>query len=449
MTTRFPKWLTFSALLSLCPLVAACGGDDKGAKQNIEDQFPEAQHLTVKSTKARAPASQGVAALADFTEDQRAFNADLFAELPAELDGKNAMISALSVQQALGMTWAGAAGRTAAQMKDALHFDDDAHAMQNALEQALLSRAMPAVTSQNERAEAVELSMANAVWSRTDTTDKWRSAFLDALAVNYGAGVETLDFANAPEASRLFINAWVEAQTKERIKDLLPPNSIGSTTALVLTNAVYFKAPWQRAFEASLTEQGDFAKLDGAKVEADFVREQGYLAYAEGAGWQAVEKPFRGGDLRMLFVLPAAGAFDAFAEGFDDDRLDEIVAALQPAEVELALPKFEFETALSLVDPLKALGMTDAFDKDLADFSGMIDDHPLLISDVFHKTFVALDEKGVEAAAATAVVMTDTAAPPADEPKAFRADRPFFFAIRDAPTGAVLFYGRVMDPTAN
>ncbi len=436
------RWMVHLPLAALCPLGTACGSSGGGGA------FPEARHETVRSLRARAAPSADPGALAAFARGQHALNADLFARLPADLDGQNAMISPLSVQQALGMTWAGAAGETAAQMAEVLRFGEGAHAVQNALAQAILSRALPeSASAHGEHFGAVELSMANAVWGRRGLA--WKMPFLDTLAENYGAGIETLDFAGAPEASRQFINAWVEAATRDRIRELLPAEAIGAHTALVLTNAVYLKAPWQKAFEPALTEEGDFTRLDGTAVRAPFVHEQALLAYAEGAGWQAVEKQLRGGALRMLFLLPAAGTFADFAAGLDGAALDGVIAAIGAGQAETALylPKFEFETALSLKAPLESLGMVDAFEERHADFTGMSDGRPLWIGDIFHKTFVALDEEGVEAAAATSVLMADTAMPPLAEVRVFRADRPFFFAIRDAETNAILFFGRVLDPT--
>lgn len=444
---RNKKWMNrLSQWALICLFGAACHGD---AGRGEEGQPSEVGHESVRSLKARAKPIEDPEILASFISGQRALYADLMAALPEELDGQNAMISALSVQQALGMTWAGALGETARQMAQALRFGDSAHAMQNTLSQALLSRAMPeSSNTYGEHFGALQLSMANAVWSRKGLT--WKRPFLDALAENYGAGVEMLDFAGAPEASRRFINAWVEEATQERIKDLLPEHSITEFTALILSNAVYFKAPWQKPFEVALTERAAFTKGDGKAIEADFVREQAWMAYAEGDGWQAVAKPFRGSLLCMDFILPSAGSFATFESSLNGEKLDRIFGALASgsAEVALALPKFEFDTSVALKAAFKSLGMTLPFEE-AADFTGMTEDtKPFFIGDIFHKTFISLDESGVEAAAATAVMMCDTAAPSPDEVKVFRADRPFFFAIRDTETNAILFFGRVSDPTA-
>ena len=431
--------------LALAATLCACDGNPE--EGDIDTSA--ANHETVRSLKPRLPATAGADFLPGLVAAQNTLNADLFAHLPASLDGQNAMISTLSVHLALGMTWAGAMDETRDEMATVLRFDESTHAAHNALTQELLSRAMPAYENDwGEKRDAVELSIVHGVWGRQGLT--WKTPFLDILAENYGTGIETLAFGCASEASRQFINDWVADATRDRIRDLLPEGTISEHTALVLTNALYFKAPWQKPFERALTTQDNFTRLDGTTVQADFVREKAHLAYAEGENWQAVEKPFRGGELRMLFVLPAQGAFESFTVTFDSAALADIVTRLNAAspEVDLALPKFEFETSLSLQAPLRELGMTRPFDTGVSgDFFGMTEDTELHIDNIFHKTFIALDESGVEAAAATAVLMNDAAAPmPEENPKIFHANRPFLFAIRDAQTNAVLFYGRVLNP---
>lgn len=436
MVNQFHKWMTLLALISAYAFINACSNSN-------EPEWKESRHATVKSSKLRASGSSDVNALSDFVAGQHALNIELFDHLPSDLQKKNAMISVQSIQQALGMTWGGAVGQTAAQMAEVLRFDEDTHSVLNAIDQALTSRVMPSVSTEYAQYDAVELSVVNAFWGRQGLN--WKSDFLDLLAENYGTGIETLDFSEAPEVSRQFINAWVEESTRDRIQDLLPEGSISSETAAVLTNAVYFKAPWSDAFETMLTQQADFVRIDGTSIKASFMYEQRSLGYAEGEGWQAVEKPFRGEKLRMLFVLPSEGMFGAFASRFNDIGLDAIIAALTQTETKLWLPKFEFETDVPLKNIFIDMGMVLPFGS-RADFSGMTDDIGLFIEEIFHKTFIAVDEKGAEAAAATAVVMGETSAPWPDQIEEFRADRPFFFAIRDAETGVFLFFGRVLDP---
>ncbi len=420
---------TLSALLtlSLAAFAPACGGGDDG------EDFPEAQHVTVKSALPRKAAGAADSAeVKSVTRAQREFNAALFNQLSDTFAGKNAAISALSIHEALGMTWAGAKGETASQMAAVLRFGADTHAGLNSLGQALDSR------------RDVTINIANSFWSRPDKV--WMDGYLDTLAEYYGAGVETLDFAGAPEDSRKFINKWVEKKTSDRIKDLLPPGSITSDTAAVLTNAVYFKAPWAKAFETSDTHDAAFHLAGGSTITVPFVSDNAAdVLYAEGEGWQAVQKDFKGGDLAMLFILPAEGAdFGAFSRSVDADKFDGIVASLDYNQVALQLPKFKFTSSATLKSPLSAMGMTVPFETS-ADFTGMTEGSSLAIGEIFHKTFVALDEKEVEAAAATSVIVEDKASAPAEI--SFIAERPFLFAIRDLSTGAVLFYGQVMNPS--
>ncbi len=460
---------TLSALLalSLAAFLPACGGSD-GSDSAVQDGDESADagliesdagqldpelekasgHLTVRSNKQRAAAPADDNALAtDFARGQRELNAAIFAQMAEQFAGKNAMISSLSIQQALGMAWAGAKGETASQMATVLHFGENAHAAQNALSLLLKSREMPAFSNDYETFDAVELSIANALWTQRDVN--WKSGFLDTLAEYYGAGVETMDFRNAPEPARNYINAWVAKETRDRIQDLIPEGSITPSTVSVLTNAVYFKSPWELEFRAENTKDADFTKVDGASVSVPFVQgADKFASFAEGEGWQAAQKTFRGGSLAMVFILPAAGtAIDAFASSLDADKFDGIIDALSRQEVVFKLPKFEFTTGMIVNDPLSSLGMTAAFKSDQADFSGMTEDFRLWIDQVIHKTFIALDEKGVEAAAATAVIMAGNSMEEPPAPKEFTADRPFIFAVRDVESGAILFYGQVMDPS--
>ena len=217
-------------------------------------------------------------------------------------------------------------------------------------------------------------------------------------------------------------------------------------TRLVLTNAIYFKASWQTPFEPSATRDADFHLLSGDTVTAPMMHSQGAesLQYAEGDDWQAVELPYTGNQVSMLLILPAESAFESFEAAFDDQKLSAIVDALATENVSVALPRFEFSSDVPLKDTLIELGMPTAFEGGAADFSGIDGTRNLYIQDVLHKAFVAVDEEGTEAAAATAVIVGETSAPA--EPKTFEANRPFLFLIRDDVTGTVLFLGRVLNP---
>jgi serpin B len=298
----------------------------------------------------------------------------------------------------------------------------------------------------DDAGEPFELSIANAIWA--ERTYDFLDAFLETLAVNYGAGARLVDFINDPEGARNQINSWVSDETNARIPELIPQGVIDAMTRLVLTNAIFFKASWAEPFPVQQTQDGDFHLLTGATVTTPLMNSQGTrgLLYAEGEDFQALELPYAGDEMAMLVVLPAEGSFTEFEASFDSMALESIVAAMGREEVSVVLPKFEFSTDVPLRQVLTEMGMPSAFEPGVADFSGMDGTRELYIQDVLHKAFVAVDEEGTEAAAATAVVVGVTSAPA--EPKRFEANRPFLFLIRDRVTGAVLFFGRVVDPTA-
>jgi len=328
------------------------------------------------------------------------------------------------------------------QMADALHYtlpQERLHAAFNALDQALASRGEGA---QGKDGEGFRLHVANAIWGQKDYT--FLDAYLDVLALNYGAGLRLVDFVRAPEEARVTINEWVSEQTEGRIKDLIPPGAIDALTRLVLTNAIYFNAAWSRPFEEERTEDAPFYRLDGSQVTVPMMRQVESFGYATGEGYQAVELPYDGHELSMVILVPKEGEFETFEAALDVQRLEAILQDLRYTQVALSMPKFEIESSFSLVDALAAMGMPVAF-SDEADFSGMTGSRDLTISDVVHKAFVSVDEAGTEAAAATAVIMKLTSAPM--EPVEMRIDRPFLFAIRDLQTGALLFVGRVVDPS--
>ena len=218
---------------------------------------------------------------------------------------------------------------------------------------------------------------------------------------------------------------------------------IDSLTRLVLTNAIYFNAAWQHPFNKSVTQEEPFYLLNGGQVSVPMMRITEPFGYSEGAGYQAVEIPYDGRELSMIVILPSEGQFKSFEGSLDAQNVGTIIDNLQSKQVDLSLPKFEFESSLNLKQTLIKLGMPEAF-SDHADFSGITGNKELSITDVVHKAFVSVDEEGTEAAAATAVIVGLTSAPAM--PISVKVDRPFIFLIRDMETGAILFVGRVMNP---
>ncbi|MEN6369294.1 MAG: serpin family protein [Thermotogota bacterium] len=354
----------------------------------------------------------------------------------------NVFFSPFSISSALAMTYAGADGETEAQMADALHFDlaqDALHPAFNAVDLTLNSRDE---LEEPYEGDGFELSIVNAVWGEQGFP--FRDGYLDVLAVSYGAGLRLVDFSGDPEGSRTTINNWVSDQTNDRVLDLLPEGSVSAGTRLVLTNAIYFKAPWLDPFDEDNTKSESFTTLSGSSISLAMMHQTITALYAQVGDVQAVELPYNGGKLAMLLLVPDVGGFESFEEDLTYEKYEEIVGQLEEHRVYLGLPQFEFDYALSLVDALRALGMEDAFDPDAADFSGIDGAHDLYISNVLHKAFVSVDEIGTEAAAATAVVVDVTAIP--GESVTLTIDRPFLFVIRDIPTDTILFIGRVVEP---
>jgi len=419
-------------------------GEDAGigTDSGTDAAGPNAEgHETIQSALARETAPDATAEeMAALAAGNHALTVDLYAATAAP--GSNYMVSTLSIRTAFAMVYAGSAGTTEQEMVDVLLFDDDQarfHNAMNALDLALISRNMPA--DEELRLDPIQISQANAFWGQSGYP--WLDSYLDTLAVNYGAGIESLDFDTAPEESRQIINEWVEDRTNDRIQDLLPEGSITPGTAAVLTNAIYFKAPWMTPFEEFSTAEGDFTRADGSTSPAEFMNQLTSYPYAEGEGWAAVELPYREGELSMVVLVPDAGTFDAFDGSLSAETIEGAINALEPAMVQFALPKFEFETEFTLSQVLREMGMVDTFST-AADLSGMLEGGGLFVSEAFHKTFVAVDESGTEAAAATAVVIGETSVPSADY--TLSADRPFYFLIRDRETDVWLFFGRVMEP---
>jgi len=373
-------------------------------------------------------------------EGNSAFAFDLYQALK-EKDG-NLFYSPYSISLALAMTYAGARGETAQQMADTLQFlleQERLHPAFNWLDAELASRGEGA---EGKDGEGFRLNIVNAIWGQKDY--EFLSGFLDVLAENYGAGLRILDFINETEASRLAINQWVSDQTEGRIQDLIPQGTITWLTRLVLTNAIYFNAAWECPFDGNMTVNGPFYLPDGGQVTVPMMKQTEVFNYTEGEGYQAVELLYDGEELSMVILLPEAGNFAAFEKGLEAQQVCDVINDLQPTDVVLTMPQFEFDSEFSLKDTLVGMGMPIAFSNG-ADFSGMTGNRELFISEVVHKAFVSVDEAGTEAAAATAVIMEFAAEP--DTLVEVTIDRSFIFLIRDVETGAILFVGRVLNPS--
>ena len=346
------------------------------------------------------------------------------------------------------MLYAGARGETERQMADTLRFllvQKDLHPAFNALDLKLASRGGGA---EGKDDEGFRLNIVNALWGQGGCS--LLPEFLDVLGESYGAGVRPLNFVEAPEESRTTINDWVSEQTEDRIKDLIPEGMIRPSTVMVLTNAIYFNAAWRRPFEPEDTRDAQFHLINGNTVNVPMMRQTETFGYASGEwGYQALELLYDGGELSMVILMPDRGSFSGFEESLDADVVNGATSRMSFRPVSLTMPKFEFESSLSLADTLRSMGMPDAFHRSKANLSGMGMRCPggggrPFISDVVHKAFVLVEEEGTEAAAATGVVVVRESIPP--PPIEVSVDRPFIFLIWDRKTDAILFVGRVLDP---
>jgi serpin B len=302
-----------------------------------------------------------------------------------------------------------------------------------------------------------QLRVADALWAEKDF--HFLDDFLKLTKDDYAAGFHPVDFKAAPEAVRLTINQWVETQTESKIKDLLPPRSVNSTTRLVLTNAIYFKGDWQTQFDKASTKDEDFhlsmTQTVGAQtvatqtIKAPLMHIQDKFRYFNGGTFQALDIPYKSAELSMIVLLPNdAGGLPALEQSMTAANVQQWLNQLRPGQkVILTLPRFKMTRQFELAGTLGALGMAQAFQQGRADFSGMTANRDLWISAVVHKAFIDVNEEGTEAAAATGIVMRSMAMQREQPPIVFRADHPFVFLIRDNVSGSILFMGRVADPT--
>ncbi|HEY7002332.1 MAG TPA: serpin family protein [Candidatus Udaeobacter sp.] len=374
---------------------------------------------------------------------------------------ENLCVSPFSIETALAMTFAGADGDTRAEMARVLHFTSDPSAvaasfasLQHSLEE-MSAKTIDLAEKSKEfggPSEPITLNIANRLFAQKDYD--FRQEFLSLVKQNFGAAFEPLDFVANPNAATQHINKWVADQTRDRIRDLIPADALNKLTRLVLANALYLKAPWADAFSEKTTQADLFHIRGGGPVNVPMMRKTARFGYVKREGFTAVSLPYVGNDLQFLVLLPdEINGLHALESKLTAEVLAQC-SRLEAQDVDLRLPKFKLEPpTIALAENLQALGMKNAFDipRGSANFDKMAPRKPndyLYISNVFHKTFIAVDEKGTEAAAATAVVMMRATSMrgPKPPPIEVKVDRPFVYAIQHVPTGVCLFLGRVTDP---
>jgi serpin B len=369
----------------------------------------------------------------------------------------NLFFSPYSISTALAMTYAGARGQTASQMAEVLCFPVES----GRAEQSAPKSGLPAELDSQQfasafgtlvkdlnakgRKGAYQLAVANALWGQKGYG--FLGQFMDFVEKHYGGRLNEVDFAGVTEAARQTINAWVEKQTNDKIKNLIARGVLDSMTRLVLTNAIYFKGDWASQFDKDRTQQNaPFTLSDGGKVNVPMMNQQERFRYMETETFQGLELAYAKDELSMIVLLPKdVNGLGALEKSITQKNLSQWLGRLGKREVVVFLPKFKLTSQFRLASVLKAMGMTDAFSRS-ADFSGMDGKRDLFISAVIHKAYVDVNEEGTEAAAATGVTMRLTSVGPGGRPPVFRADHPFLFLIRDNRSGSILFIGRVMNP---
>jgi len=412
-------------------------------EEPVEIPQPAEASAIVKSDLARELSPQvDPETILKLTNGNTAFAFSFFDQL--DLNQDNIIFSPISLSLALSMTMVGADTSTEQAMMDVLQFSlpgEEVHRAFNALLLTIEESQKSAM--EGSEGSQFQLNIANSIWGQSGF--QFKSSFLDTLALNYGSGLYNVDFIHNQETAREVINQWVEDETQDKIKNLIPEGAINSLTRLVLANAIYFNGSWLHPFNETGTSQESFTTLDGSITTVEMMRLLGEsFSYSSGDDFQAINLPYLSRDFSMIILVPQAGKFSEFRSSLTSETYQQIINDLNYESVNLYLPKFDFNTSIAANDLLINLGMGEAFDADYADFSGMTDEEDLFITNVLQKATITVDEEGTEAAAATAVIMGIKSAP--TQPIELVIDRPFLFFIQHQPTGSILFMGQVINP---
>jgi len=427
--------------LGVCAvLLGGCGSPPPRSVQQAPVATPaKVTPVPVKSEPASPPVPMDsppseVAVPAAATASINAFAVDLHRELASEPG--NLFVSPASIAVAFAMTHAGAKGETAAEIARVFHFTGTP------------AKDFAAALARWSNPRGIELALANRLFG--ERTVKFEAPFVEVTRADFAAPLELLDYKGGHAAARQHINAWVAERTRDKINDLLPPDGVDAATRLVLVNAIYFKAAWEEEFNNFTTKPAPFFAASGQK-RAPLMTRTDLYRIAVGDGVKALELPYTGGDYAMVVILPdAKDGLAALEKSLSVEALTKWIAGAEHKRVAVKLPRFKIEPGegLRLAKVLTKLGMGRAFDASKADFTGMAPaSEPIVLAEAFHKAFVAVDEKGTEAAAATAV-SARASGMPSDPPIEFTADHPFLFLVRDVRSGAILFMGRLSEPTS-
>jgi serpin B len=374
--------------------------------------------------------------LSQIVAGNNAFAVDLYKKL-AE-GNENTFFSPYSITVAFGMAFGGARGQTEKEIARTLHFPFSRKKLHNGIN--ALDLALKASAKNN----GFELNSVNQLWG--ENSYSFLPEYLNLISEKYGASLRLLDFKNHPDPSRTVINEWVSDRTNGRIKNLIPAGGISDSTKLVLTNAIYFKAKWEKPFKVEATKDGQFNCATGDFVTTKFMSQTSEFFAVNANEYQAVSMPYKGMETSMLVIMPEPGKMKSVEAALSPEFLKSVTNSLEESKIKLRLPKFKFTTgSLELTKILQSLGMRSSF-TGAADFSGIDGTKSLFIEGVYHKAFVSVDEKETEAAAATSIALMLGGVGTYPIPE-YNFDRPFIFLIRDNKTGTVLFLGKINDPT--
>jgi serpin B len=405
-----------------------------GSKSSKGDTFEKSDNTSVLSL-SQDKKLDSESDVNNVVNSSNQFAFDLYSNLKGEKG--NIFFSPYSISTAMAMTYEGARGQTAEEIRQVFHYPDDINVLRQGYTET--------INQINKKDKKYELHTANALWAQGNYP--FLPEYFKTVEKYYGGKVTNVDFARDTENSRLTINQWVEDQTNNRIKDLIPQGVIDSLTRLVLTNAIYFKGNWENQFPKGNTKEAEFRVSADKKVRMPmmFIRE-GKFNYTENEALQLLELPYEGNELSMLVLLPKheLSEVDPYLKA---DKLKSLKENLRRVEIDVYLPRFKFETKYLMGGEqglLGRMGMPLAFSELKADFSGMTGRPDLYITEVVHQAFVEVNEEGTEAAAATGIIL---GAKMVMEKLVFRADHPFIFIIQHRDTGNILFMGRVIDPS--
>lgn len=349
------------------------------------------------------------------------------------------LISPLSASAVLSMASAGAKSETERQMRDTLHFKLPAerhHKAFNLLDLTFLN-------AQREN-QLTQTTLVNSIWTLEGYPVK--QSFLDSMIVNYGSELTALDFGSKPDESAATINRWVAEKTGGRIKDLIDPANLNETTKALLVNAIHFIGKWQSNFDTAKTAPDWFTPWDKERIRVPMMRQEHAFSYVQSKSYEAVELFYSGGQTSMVLIMPPdRESFRRLEQSLELSILENVLGKMETKYIDLVMPTWKAESvSFNLKEDLQNLGMRDAFDPQLADFTGISSVPELHISEIVQKTFIDVDEYGTEAAASTGITLTRYGTP--DEVVAVHFNRPFLYLIRDIPTQSILFIGRLVEP---